>query len=122
MVAQRQGDEPGTQGGAHTQADGMDDIRWAAYIRADNLDAELAELALQRSQAEVRQSETALADGRPRLLTFGVADEDAFAVGLAGAGHCLGMCGPIAFMLPLGQERGPKKILLVTLYQAGRIF
>lgn len=26
------------------QADGMDDIRWAAYIRADNLDAELAEL------------------------------------------------------------------------------
>jgi radical SAM superfamily enzyme YgiQ (UPF0313 family) len=26
------------------QADGMTDIRWAAYIRADNLDAELAEL------------------------------------------------------------------------------
>jgi radical SAM superfamily enzyme YgiQ (UPF0313 family) len=26
------------------QAEGMDDIRWAAYIRADNLDAELAEL------------------------------------------------------------------------------
>jgi radical SAM superfamily enzyme YgiQ (UPF0313 family) len=26
------------------QAEGMEDIRWAAYIRADNLDAELAEL------------------------------------------------------------------------------
>ncbi|MFN9952031.1 MAG: radical SAM protein, partial [bacterium] len=26
------------------QADGMTDIHWAAYIRADNLDAELAEL------------------------------------------------------------------------------
>ncbi|SFR39731.1 hypothetical protein SAMN04490243_1559 [Robiginitalea myxolifaciens] len=46
----------------------------------------------------------------------------ALILGLLGSLHCLGMCGPIAFMLPLGQERMPKKLLLVTLYQAGRLF
>lgn len=42
----------------------------------------------------------------------------AFALGLAGAGHCLGMCGGIAAALNLGQQRG----LPVTIsYHVGRI-
>ena len=42
----------------------------------------------------------------------------AFAIGLAGAGHCLGMCGGIAAALNLGGHRS----LPVTLaYHSGRI-
>ncbi len=42
----------------------------------------------------------------------------AFALGLAGAGHCLGMCGGIAAALNLGGQRS----LVVTLsYHSGRI-
>lgn len=46
----------------------------------------------------------------------------ALILGLLGSLHCLGMCGPIALMLPLGQESTAKKIVLVILYQMGRVF
>lgn len=42
----------------------------------------------------------------------------AFALGLAGAGHCLGMCGGIAAALSLGGSAGPVTILG---YHTGRI-
>jgi len=46
---------------------------------------------------------------------------DAFAalgIGLAGAGHCLGMCGGIAAALSLGQGAGPR---LTLAYHGGRL-
>lgn len=42
----------------------------------------------------------------------------AFGIGLAGAGHCLGMCGGIAAALSLGGERRP---LVTVSYHLGRI-
>ena len=42
----------------------------------------------------------------------------AFALGLAGAGHCLGMCGGIAAALNLGGQAGPGTTLA---YHGGRI-
>lgn len=42
----------------------------------------------------------------------------AFALGLAGAGHCLGMCGGIAAALNLGRQRSAATTLS---YHAGRI-
>lgn len=45
----------------------------------------------------------------------------AFILGLLGSLHCLGMCGPIAFMLPIGSAKGAKKTMLVSLYQVGRL-
>ena len=43
----------------------------------------------------------------------------AFALGLAGAGHCLGMCGGIAAALNLGGQRSTAVTLA---YHSGRIF
>lgn len=34
----------------------------------------------------------------------------ALVLGLLGSLHCLGMCGPIAFMLPLDQNNGVKRL------------
>ena len=45
----------------------------------------------------------------------------AFILGLLGSFHCLGMCGPIAFMLPIGTAKGVKKVILISLYHTGRI-
>jgi sulfite exporter TauE/SafE len=42
----------------------------------------------------------------------------AFALGLAGAGHCLGMCGGIAAALNLGGQRKPS---VTVAYHGGRI-
>lgn len=45
----------------------------------------------------------------------------AFLLGLLGSLHCLGMCGPIAFMLPIGTAKGLKKVGYVGLYHLGRL-
>ncbi|MDX1472126.1 MAG: sulfite exporter TauE/SafE family protein [Flavobacteriaceae bacterium] len=41
--------------------------------------------------------------------------------GILGSFHCIGMCGPIAFMLPLDHSNPKKKGLQVALYHLGRI-
>lgn len=45
----------------------------------------------------------------------------AILIGLAGNLHCIGMCGPIAFLLPLGQQNWTTKILGIAVYNFGRI-
>ena len=42
--------------------------------------------------------------------------------GLLGSFHCLGMCGPIAFMLPVDREKPIKRFLHILSYHLGRIF
>lgn len=41
--------------------------------------------------------------------------------GLLGSFHCIGMCGPIAFMLPVSRDSEIKKFFQVMLYHAGRL-
>ena len=41
--------------------------------------------------------------------------------GLLGSFHCLGMCGPIAFMLPVDRSNKIKRFLQITVYHLGRI-
>lgn len=45
----------------------------------------------------------------------------ALVLGLLGSLHCLGMCGPIAFMLPLDRQSEAKKLFQLSLYHLGRI-
>lgn len=45
----------------------------------------------------------------------------AFILGLLGSFHCVGMCGPIAFMLPVDRENSTKKIFQIFTYHFGRI-
>ena len=45
----------------------------------------------------------------------------ALALGFLGSLHCLGMCGPIAFMLPLDRESNAKKIGQLFIYHSGRL-
>lgn len=45
----------------------------------------------------------------------------ALVLGLLGSLHCLGMCGPIAFMLPLDRESTAKKTTQLFIYHAGRL-
>ena len=45
----------------------------------------------------------------------------ALIMGLLGSFHCVGMCGPIAFMLPVAHNKPTKKLLQVLLYHLGRI-
>ncbi|MEL6974788.1 MAG: sulfite exporter TauE/SafE family protein [Bacteroidota bacterium] len=45
----------------------------------------------------------------------------ALVLGFLGSLHCLGMCGPIAFMLPLDQTSSTKKTGQLALYHFGRI-
>lgn len=47
--------------------------------------------------------------------------EIAFLFGLLGSVHCLGMCGPIAFLLPLEHQKPWKKAAQILLYHFGRI-
>jgi len=42
-------------------------------------------------------------------------------IGLFGSFHCLGMCGPIAFALPIGNTSSFQKVVAVSLYHLGRI-
>lgn len=42
--------------------------------------------------------------------------------GLFGSFHCMGMCGPIAFMLPIDRSSKIKGIWQTFLYHSGRIF
>jgi xanthine dehydrogenase accessory factor len=50
--------------------------------------------------AVVAEAAEALADGRPRLLTFGVSDDEAFAVGLACGGTIRVLVEPVGGSLP----------------------
>jgi sulfite exporter TauE/SafE len=45
----------------------------------------------------------------------------ALILGLLGSLHCVGMCGPIAFMLPVDRTNSFKKITQITVYHTGRI-
>jgi len=45
----------------------------------------------------------------------------ALVLGLLGSLHCLGMCGPIAFMLPLDHENVAKKTVQLSIYHFGRL-
>lgn len=46
----------------------------------------------------------------------------AFILGLLGSFHCIGMCGPIAFMLPIDRQHKFKGISQTLIYHLGRIF
>lgn len=41
--------------------------------------------------------------------------------GLLGSFHCIGMCGPIAFMLPVSRNNKLKKVFQILLYHGGRL-
>ncbi|TXE10011.1 sulfite exporter TauE/SafE family protein [Seonamhaeicola algicola] len=45
----------------------------------------------------------------------------AFVLGILGSFHCIGMCGPIAFMLPVDRTSALKKTLQITAYHFGRL-
>lgn len=45
----------------------------------------------------------------------------AFILGLLGSFHCIGMCGPITFMLPLDHKNHLKKFFQISLYHLGRL-
>tara|TARA_R110002050_G_scaffold300276_1_gene468449 strand:+ start:18836 stop:19537 length:702 start_codon:yes stop_codon:yes gene_type:complete len=45
----------------------------------------------------------------------------AFVLGLLGSFHCIGMCGSIAFMLPVDRTNAIKKISQITIYHFGRL-
>ena len=59
--------------------------------------------------AVVAEALDALADGRPRMLEFGVSDDEAFAVGLACGGRIRVMVEPV------GVGQGPDRALLAEL-------
>lgn len=46
----------------------------------------------------------------------------ALTLGMAGSFHCIGMCGPLAFSLPLSRTSNFEKFAGSFLYNAGRIF
>lgn len=45
----------------------------------------------------------------------------ALVLGLLGSLHCLGMCGPIAFVLPLDHSNTMKKTTQLSIYHLGRL-
>jgi sulfite exporter TauE/SafE len=45
----------------------------------------------------------------------------AFVLGLLGSFHCVGMCGPIAFMLPVDRTNPYKKASQIAIYHFGRL-
>ena len=45
----------------------------------------------------------------------------AFILGLLGSFHCIGMCGPIAFILPVDRSNSLKKVIQVFTYHFGRL-
>ena len=46
----------------------------------------------------------------------------AFIFGLVGSFHCIGMCGPIAFMLPVDRNNQVKQFFQIISYHLGRLF
>ena len=44
-----------------------------------------------------------------------------FILGLLGSLHCIGMCGPIAMILPVSKTNSTKKLFQIILYHLGRI-
>lgn len=46
----------------------------------------------------------------------------ALILGILGSFHCVGMCGPIAFLLPLDRTNSVKKYSQLFLYHIGRLF
>src|SRR5690606_39285004 len=42
-------------------------------------------------------------------------------LGLVSSLHCVGMCGPIALMLPVDRTSPAKKALQIIIYQLGRL-
>jgi len=46
----------------------------------------------------------------------------AFILGLLGSFHCIGMCGPIAFALPVDRSNKSKMVFQTFLYHIGRLF
>ena len=46
----------------------------------------------------------------------------ALVLGLLGSFHCIGMCGPIAFLLPLNRTNRSKRIFQLFSYHIGRLF
>lgn len=45
----------------------------------------------------------------------------ALILGLLGSFHCIGMCGPIAFMLPVNRSNSTKKVVQISVYHFGRL-
>lgn len=45
----------------------------------------------------------------------------AFLLGLLGSFHCIGMCGPIALVLPVHAQRSMPRVTKIFLYQIGRV-
>jgi hypothetical protein len=45
----------------------------------------------------------------------------ALILGLLGSFHCIGMCGPIAFMLPVDRSNSVKKVSQIAIYHFGRL-
>ena len=45
----------------------------------------------------------------------------AFILGLLGSLHCVGMCGPIAFMLPVDRSNSYRKVFQIFVYHFGRL-
>ena len=45
----------------------------------------------------------------------------AFIMGLLGSFHCIGMCGPIAFLLPVDRQNKWRRLFQIFLYHCGRI-
>jgi len=45
----------------------------------------------------------------------------AFIFGLISSLHCIGMCGPIAMMLPVDRSNPAKKVIQIMLYHFGRL-
>jgi len=45
----------------------------------------------------------------------------AIILGFMGSLHCVGMCGPIAFMLPLDRTNNVKKFIQIFIYHFGRL-
>ncbi len=46
----------------------------------------------------------------------------AFIFGLISSFHCIGMCGPIALMLPVDRDNQAKKVTQIITYHIGRLF
>ncbi|MEN9449237.1 MAG: hypothetical protein RJA25_2527 [Bacteroidota bacterium] len=44
-----------------------------------------------------------------------------FSIGILGSFHCVGMCGPIALALPVGDAGKWKRIWYISLYNLGRV-
>ncbi len=45
----------------------------------------------------------------------------AFLLGFAGSFHCVGMCGPLAMVLPLNNKTGFSRFVSAMYYNAGRV-